>query len=155
MKADVTRGIRIYEYASWRPRLTESLISIMTCGVTFGIAGFALQGLFRYAILGLGFGVMSVSIWRAWRLSFTATTESIHIKNFFRTYEFRWTDVQSVGITTLTMGIMPNPAVGFLLRNGHDARAQATPWNRLERDDMMEQLAELAPAGVQVEREGG
>jgi hypothetical protein len=50
------------------------------------------------------------------------------------------------------MGVVPVPAIAFRLRDGRTVRAQATPAKEGPRDDLLDELAGLAPAGVAFHR---
>jgi hypothetical protein len=137
-----------YRFASLRQRLYETVIVVVACAVAGGIAAAIADGVARAVILGLAVASAGWGTWRAFRLEFIATSDRISIRNYWRAYDFAWADVTDVGLGTLTMGVIPQTAVGFLLRSGKGARAQATPPNPSERAAMFEALKRLAPASV-------
>jgi hypothetical protein len=98
------------------------------------------------------FATVAIGAWgvrRAFRLSLEATSEHVTVRNFWRTYEFHWVDVTKVGLGEETMGVLPQPAVAFGLRNGRIVRAQATPFKKKDQDVVFQALRELAPPSVQ------
>jgi hypothetical protein len=134
-----------------RLRVNQAVIAALTGGVVGFIAVGSTSGTTRY-ILAAGVGALTLGgILRAFRLSLRADSERVLIRNYFRSYEFEWADVDQVAIGTKTMGVVPQSAFAFLvMRDGssRDLRAQATPARNSARQAALRDLQRLAPPKV-------
>jgi hypothetical protein len=121
-------------------------------GVTVGvIAAGSVQGTSRTALAVIATLLTVAGVMRAFRLSVSATSTSVSIRNYIRSYDFEWADVAAVGIGMKTMGVVPQSAFAFLVSvhgKERELRAQATPIDGSDRDDALTELQQLAPPGV-------
>jgi hypothetical protein len=127
------------------------LIAAMT-GITAGvIAAGSAHGTLR-AALALFAALLTIGATaRAFRLSVSATSSTVSVRNYVRSYDFDWNDVQAVGVGLKTMGIVPQSAFAFLVAmdgKERDVRAQATPINASARSGALSDLQRLAPSHV-------
>jgi hypothetical protein len=124
------------------------------CAVAVGFLLYVIGASFFAGVLGwpvallLGTAFAVIFGVRGWRISLVADRESVRISNFFRTYDVRWSDIDSVGIGTGVSGGAPLPAVVVQKKNGGHVDSQATISTRRERLRVMQALEQLAPASV-------
>jgi hypothetical protein len=81
-----------------------------------------------------------------------ASAERVRVQNYWRTFEFAWSEVTDLGVGKLTMGVVPQSAWAFLLRDGRGVRAQATPIRPDVREAESHALLALAPHAVRFHR---
>ncbi|MDX6486404.1 MAG: hypothetical protein QOF43_1557 [Gaiellaceae bacterium] len=139
-------------YAPARLRWNETIIAAVSC---LGIGIVVLPNVpepWNVVLLAFMVGALAWSVRRAWRLSLRVTADRVCVDNYWRSYRFPWADVTAVGVGSETMGVVPVPAIAFRLRDGRTVRAQATPAKEGPRDDLLDELAGLAPAGVAFHR---
>jgi len=128
-------------------RLSEAIVAFWLCVTPGGIAAAALAGTPRFVVATLTVIGTVIAIRRAFRLEIRANRERVVVRNYFRTREFAWTDVTDIGVSTLTMGLVPLPAIAFAA-SGRGLRAQATPTDANDRARVLEMLARVAPPHV-------
>ena len=134
-----------YTYAGTGTRLTEAIVAFWFCATPGGIAAGALGGGPRYVMAAITLAGTALAVKRAFRLEIRANRDRVVIRNYWRTYEFPWSDVTDVGSSHLTMGFIPLRVIAFRWTNGGGVRAQATPTNDEERQRVMQNLQKLAP----------
>jgi hypothetical protein len=123
----------------------------MFVGTAGGITAFALPEPWREAVIVVTVVVGAWAVHRAFRLSLEADAETVRVVNYWRTYAFLWLDVTLLGMgAILAGGVVLQPAVVFVLRDGRRVRVQATPSRRGEATPIFEALAALAPPSVEV-----
>lgn len=137
-----------YSYEPVRTRLYESVIAACTCACPGGIATFAVPGVWRY---GVGTVTGLVTLWavaRSFRVGLWVSEESVRIRNFWITREFPWNQVKDVFLATLMMGIVPQSAWLFRLKNDRIVRVRATPIGAGDREVAWQAMKRLAPTEV-------
>ena len=139
-----------YKSSPLKIRVYDACIAATTCVTVGGIAAFAVTGYLRYIILGLSLVALGLATRRSFQIALSVSRDTISIRNYWRTYELPWTDVVEIGSALQTMGVVPQPAIYFLLKNGKNARAQATPSRLRERQAMLASIARLAPHTVRI-----
>jgi hypothetical protein len=142
-----------YRYRPLRLRLYDATISAILCCTVGGIAAFAVSGYPRYAILVTGVIATVLAVRRSFRIELYVSRQMIQIRNYWRTFELQWSDVTDVGTALQTMGFVPLPAIYFLLRDGQNARAQATPSDLNQRQNVLKNIGRLAPSTVVIHSE--
>jgi hypothetical protein len=128
-------------------RLSEAIVAFWLCVTPGGIAAAALAGASRFLVATVTVIGTAAAVRRAFRLEIRANRERVVVRNYFRTRKFAWTDVTDIGVSTLTMGLVPLPAIAFA-GNAGGLRAQATPTDASDRAHVLAMLAQLAPAHV-------
>ena len=133
-----------------RIRFYASIVAAVSAVTVGGIAGFAVSGATRLAILliaALG-GVLGVL--RAQRLDFLLGDRGVIVRNYWRTYEFAWSDVELVRLAFLRVGVVPQTAIAFFLRDQRPVLVQATPLGSTSRASAFDAIAEHVPPGTHV-----
>lgn len=138
-----------YEYASRRLRTNQALVALITSVTPGAIAAAAVPGTWRLFLI---LGTAVTACWaflRGFRLILQASADRVLIRNYWRSFEFRWGEVTDVGVGAERMGVLPQPAFAFRLTDGRTIRAQATPFKVRDQMAQMEELARIAPPSVQ------
>ena len=113
-----------YKSSPLKIRVYDACIAATTCVTVGGIAAFAVTGYLRYIILGLSLVALGLATRRSFQIALSVSRDTISIRNYWRTYQLPWTDVVEIGSALQTMGVVPQPAIYFLLKNGKNARAR-------------------------------
>src|SRR5205814_3276678 len=93
-------------------------------------------------------GALGVS--RAQRLDFLLGDRGVVVRNYWRTYQFEWSDVELVRLALLRVGVVPQTAIAFFLREQRAVLVQATPIGETSRAMTFDAIAKLAPPDVPV-----
>jgi|SRR5712691_1129926 len=132
-----------------RVQFNESAIALITlAGLAWFVVRFGSGLLVQVGLLGALVLLAALAISRALRIRIEVSSERVRILNYFRTFEFPWTEVQNVGIGALTQGPLLQPAIAFGLRDGRVVCAQATPRNPTQQRLLAKELASRAPNSV-------
>jgi hypothetical protein len=82
---------------------------------------------------------------RAFRIRAEVSTDGVRVFNYWRTFEFAWSDVREVGMSSINQGVLPQPAVAFRLVNGQTVAVLGTPRNDEQRRRFISELQASAP----------
>ena len=138
----------------WEPRslrLSAALVAAIVVGTPGGIAAFALPEPWRELAIVVTIAVGAWAVHRAFRLSLEADAETVRVVNYWRTYAFTWIDVAVLGIgLILAGGVVLQPGVVFVLRDGRRVRARAALARPGDETPVLAALAALAPPSVEV-----
>ena len=139
-----------FSYAPLQLRLYAAYIAALPC-LTYGaIATLAAHGPWRFGLLAVAVVVGVAAVHRAFRLQLNISVDGIVIKNYWRSYNIGWDQIVEVDIGSLTMGIIPRPAVRFRLTGGGGARAQATPTSADLQKALLDRIRRIAPDEVAI-----
>jgi hypothetical protein len=136
-------------YAPRRFRLNYAISALIICATPTIIVALAIGFPWGFVALGVGCASAMVSAGRAFRIRLLITEASVRIDNYWRSYEFAWSDVKVVRIGLKNQGVLPQPALGFGLNSGEVRFAQATPLRANERQQFQAAVLALAPSSVQ------
>ncbi len=114
------------------------------------IGGFAASGSVRIVIFAIASILGVLGVLRAQRLDFLLGDRSVVVRNYWRTYEFEWLDVELVRLALLRVGVVPQTAIAFFLREQRPVLVQATPIGDTSRAMAFDAIAKLAPPDVPV-----
>lgn len=118
---------------------------------TAGIAGFgATHGWTRVAIIAVGWPLSILAAARAQRLDFRLGDRGVVVQNFWRLYDFEWSDVRLVRMAILSVGFAPQGAIGFFLHDRRTVLVQATPGGKASRELIFDAISKLAPPNTPV-----
>jgi len=143
----------VYRYGAGRlVRVNEALISLIWCLLVGGIATGASASHLPAADQSLtyAFGVTTVvcavlTVRRSFRIELEITQEEIRIRNYWRDFEFPWSQVTDVGMGVAIQGIAYQPAITFQLLDGTKRRAKATPYGADRQREAVRAIVALAP----------
>lgn len=141
-----------YSYEPLRRRVYQAVTVASICAPVGVLAVAVTRGPLRYIVGTLAILGGAWSVKRAFRLGLWASSERVRIQNYWRTRDFDWTEVTDIGVGKQTMGVVPQSAWAFLLRDGHTVRAQATPIRPDEREAESHALLALAPPAARFHR---
>ena len=133
-------------YEPRRFRLGGAWIALVVCGTTAFVLFVALPSPWRYLAAGLALAPAPWAVRRALRVSLEVTEKDVTIKNYWRTHNLAWSDIEGVGVALREHGVLPQPALAFKLRDGTAAFAQATPAGRTVRQAFQAAVLDLAPS---------
>jgi hypothetical protein len=146
MHRDAERRTLIYRPV--RYRVNSAAIALMSCALA-GFILFDVCGSWRLAAVGLAVAAGVWTVRRAVRISLIVTAAGVTVNNYWKTYEFAWSEVSGVGIGLKRQGVSFGPALAFSLRLGAPVFAQATPLRQAARGAFLDAVVALAPSSVE------
>jgi hypothetical protein len=131
-------------------RFHMSINAALSAVAAGGIATGAAHGWFRVGVLAVASPLGVLGVLRAQRLDFLLGDQGVVVRNYWRTYQFEWSDVRFVRMGRLWVGLGPQAAVAFFLRERRVVRVQTTPGGKANHAQIFEAIAKLAPPDVPV-----
>jgi hypothetical protein len=128
--------------------------------VLYALVWTAMPGIVVSLIVGLPWAYASASItavvatWsmrRSFRILLVVNKAEVTVSNYWKTYVIPWESVTGVAMMAIgKFAPIPigQPALGFFPQRGRLVKAQATPANESERDQLLSAVLSFAPDGV-------
>jgi len=152
---DQRQGHSTYRYANQLVRVNEALISLIWCALVGGIVTGALASHLHVADGALTYtsGVLTVvcavvTMRRSFRIELQIDKERIYVRNYWRDFDFPWTEVLRVGMGTALQGIAFQPAILFVLVGDRKVRAKSAPYRRDNQGEILQRIRSIAPHDV-------
>ena len=150
----LTREDRVPGMQLVRIRLYAVINALVVTSLFGTLVAYALPGVLRAAAAALAAVVAVAASARALRLDFLADETGVVVRNYWRTFTFRWSDVELVRNGYLRVGVVPQVAIAFFVSRFVVRRGvvlvQATPVGEKARSLAYVSLTQLAPAGVPI-----
>lgn len=131
-----------------RIRFFASIVPAGSALVAGGIAGFAANTSLRIFFAAVFF-VSVLAALRGLRLDLLLDRRGVVVRNYWRTYELEWSDVEGVRLGLMQVGIGLQKAIAFYLPD-RVVLVQATPIRSSSQAKAFEVIAKLAPPSVPV-----
>lgn len=144
-----TSADRCVIYEPGRFRLNSAFCAAANFALLAFVLFVALGSPLRYLAASLALVPAPWAARRAFRISFVATTDGVTVKNYWKTYDLPWAEIEGVGIGLKQQGgVAAQPALGLRLKAGGAVFASATPLRQTPRRQFMAAVLALAPSTV-------